>query len=188
MNENDTPNAPLLYNQQALPTAHEEQTKLNEQAPLTNEKKPVPSLQFPEDLEHNVEDLSDFQTLVSELDISEEKAQKLLDFVAQKSRNHHLTEAEKKLKEKQNLIETAQKDAEFGQHNFNASLQLAQDALHQFGDEKLFDLLEEKDLGDHPEVIRLFYKIGKTMREDQFTGSHDQNNPSSKTLADILYS
>ena len=71
----------------------------------------------------------------------------------------------KQAKEWQN---SSRNDTEFGGRSFEANLEIAQKALNQWGGEALVNILNETGLGNHPEVIRFFYRAGKSISEDGF--------------------
>jgi hypothetical protein len=48
------------------------------------------------------------------------------------------------------------------------NLGIARKALDQFGTPELKDVLNMTGFGNHPAVIRAFYKIGKAISEDKF--------------------
>ena len=54
---------------------------------------------------------------------------------------------------------------EFGT-KYDAKVDLAQSVIRKFGSETLTTFLNEKGLGNHPEVVRLFAKIGEAITED----------------------
>lgn len=63
-------------------------------------------------------------------------------------------------------IEASRNDKEFGGAALNANLAIAKKALDAYGSPELRDFLETTGLGNHPAVIRLFFRVGKTLAED----------------------
>ncbi len=57
--------------------------------------------------------------------------------------------------------ERARLDPEFGRNAFPAALYTARQAVERFGGERLRQVLDDTELGSHPEIIRTFWKIGK---------------------------
>ena len=57
-------------------------------------------------------------------------------------------------------------DAEFGGDKLNENMAVAKRALQQYGSPELSDLLNQSGLGNHPAFIRMFYRVGLTLRED----------------------
>lgn len=61
-------------------------------------------------------------------------------------------------------------DTEFGGDKLNENLAVAKRAMDKFGTPELTKLLNESGMGNHPEIIRAFYRAGKAISEDRFVG------------------
>lgn len=61
----------------------------------------------------------------------------------------------------------ARADKEIGGDAFDANLATAKKALDTFASEGLREMLNSTGFGSHPEVIRLFHKIGAAISEDR---------------------
>lgn len=108
--------------------------------------------------------IEEFKPLAKELGLTNEKAQKLVDFYTQ-------TVAEAKQAEWKGIrdgwTEAAKQDKEYGGTKFVESMQMAKKAMDQFGTPELKSMLDSYGMGDHPEVIRLMVKVGQHMAEDK---------------------
>lgn len=62
-------------------------------------------------------------------------------------------------------------DKEFGGAGIDANLSVARRALDAYGTPELRELMEVTGMGNHPEVIRFFFRVGKTLMEDGFLPS-----------------
>lgn len=62
-------------------------------------------------------------------------------------------------------------DAEIGGDKLNENIAVAKKALEQFGSPELTAMLNETGLGDHPDLVRAFYRVGKAISEDGFVAS-----------------
>ena len=62
-------------------------------------------------------------------------------------------------------------DPEFGGKDLSANMPIAVGARDKFGTPELKTLLDESGLGEHPEVIRFFYRVGKATGEHDFVKS-----------------
>lgn len=62
----------------------------------------------------------------------------------------------------------AKADKEYGGDKFDENLAVAKGALDKFGTPQLKALLVQSKLGNHPEVLRTFFRIGKAISEDGF--------------------
>lgn len=78
-----------------------------------------------------------------------------------------------------------------GGEGFDANLAVAKKAIDKYGDEDLSNLLQSSGLGSHPGLVRIFYEVGKTMKEagvNVATGeSTDKPKNMTNTLQDGLY-
>ena len=83
-------------------------------------------------------------------------------------------------------LEAAKADPEIGGAKFDASAESARRAIAAYGSDALKKALDETGLGNHPELIRVFAKIGAAMREDSFAGAGGSNAAASDP-ASILY-
>lgn len=109
--------------------------------------------------------LTNFAEVAKELDLSQDAAQKILDKVApvMQARQVEAIEAAKT-----QWAESAKTDKEFGGDKLPENLAVAKKALDTFGTPELRTLLNESGLGNHPEIIRAFYRAGKAISEDSF--------------------
>jgi hypothetical protein len=80
----------------------------------------------------------------------------------------------------------AMTDKEIGGPEFNKNVELAHRALKQFGNEKLSKYLNESGLGNHPDVVRMFMRIGKAMSEDKIISSNAHGGQA-KSLEEVFY-
>jgi len=64
-------------------------------------------------------------------------------------------------------LDSAKADKEIGGDSFKANVELANKAVNALGTTELKQLLKDYGLGNHPEFIRVFFKIGGLMKEDQ---------------------
>lgn len=111
--------------------------------------------------------LGAFSDAARELNLTQEAAQKLLDKMAPavQARNTEQLESIR-----QEWVNGAKADKEFGGDKLTENLNVARTALEKFGTPELRSLLNESGLGNHPEIIRAFYRAGKAISEDKFVG------------------
>lgn len=83
--------------------------------------------------------------------------------------------------ERQNAewIAAVKNDKEFGGSALNANLAIAKKGLDAFGSDALKDILESTGLGNNPEVIRFFWKVGQAVSEDTFAQRSTGTRPAS---------
>lgn len=63
---------------------------------------------------------------------------------------------------------TARADKEFGGEKLQESLGIAKAARDQFASPELRKLLDTTPLGNHPEIVRLFCRVGKAISQDGY--------------------
>lgn len=128
----------------------------------------------PEGKEFSPEVLGAFSEAAKDLDLPQEAAQKMLDKLAPAfaERQTRAVEAARA-----QWATDSRSDKEFGGDKLDENLATAKKALDTFATPELRALLDESGLGNHPEVIRMFYRTGKAISEDRFvTGQAGKTN------------
>lgn len=124
-----------------------------------------------------------FKSLASQLQLSEEQVQKLVDFESQSARDN----AAKAGSEKREIIAdwARQTKAIYGA-NLEEEISFALRAANVFGGPEFRALLEETGLGNHPIMLRTLVEIGHSISEDACPGGQPAA-PQDKTFAEALY-
>ena len=140
---------------------------------------------LPEGYALSEQQLAEVSPLFKDLGLTQEQADKLVAFDDKRA----LAAEQAGLEQRQGLVtgweKSLREDATFGGANFDANVGVAQKALAQFGSPELSTMLKESGLGSHPEVVRLFHRIGQQLAEGQLhSGS---GNQSRKTDAEVFY-
>lgn len=86
----------------------------------------------------------------------------------------------------QTWADQAKADKEYGGEKFQENLGIAAAARDQFGSPALKALLNKMKVGDHPEVVRYFYRVGKAVSQDGFVQGRSTNGQA-KTDAEVFY-
>lgn len=136
---------------------------------------------MPDGVEMHGEVAEEFKAVAKELNLSQSQAQKLADLGVKQAQAGATRQAELLKQANAEWTAATQADKEFGGQNLSANLAVARKAMDQFGSPELKTLLNESGLGNHPEVIRLFYRTGKAISEDGFVGGRGTNKPKSDT-------
>lgn len=114
------------------------------------------------------EHLAAFKKLATDKKLDGPTAQALFDLhVAREAANAKLLE-----KTHAEWAAALKSDKEFGGASFDANIGIARKAVQKFGDESLRAFFEETGLGNHPALVRAFYKIGKAISEDSVAGTN----------------
>jgi len=133
--------------------------------------------------------VGEFTPIAKELNLDNAQAQKLVDLYT-KTRaadTQKLYDAWAQTHEK--WSGEAKADKEIGGANFEANVAIAKKAINEpslGGGKALVEALNLTGAGNHPEVIRFFYRVGKLMSDDKFDTGKGQSN-SSEDKAKALY-
>ena len=137
-----------------------------------------------EGIELDTEALKDFEPVARDLNLTNEQAQKLVDAYPKILAGVQQRQAEAWQKQTEGWAETVKADKEIGGDKLTANLSAAQRALDQFGTPELKEYLNATGLGNHPDLVKTFVKIGKAMSED---GMVDGSNQGQRSAAEVLY-
>lgn len=123
-----------------------------------------------------------FEPIARELNLSNEQAQKLVDlYGAQIMPQVIKQQADQWQQQIDTWVKTVNEDKALGSVE---SINHAQRAMEKFGSPDLKQYLNDTGLGNHPELIRTFAHIGKSMAEDNLvTGDHNGQ----MSAADVLF-
>lgn len=122
---------------------------------------------LPEGIEINTEVNDALTTLAREHNLTQEQAQKFADLGAKLVQDQQAKAVEVLNQARTDWAEQSRGDKEIGGDKFMQNLATASKALNQFASPQLRTLLNETGLGNHPEVIRAFVKIGQAISSDQ---------------------
>lgn len=118
--------------------------------------------------------------------LSQEEAQKLLERDNGILASYAERQKEQFAQTRTTWVEAIKTDKELGGDKLSKNMELAKRALDRFGSQSFKDALNETGLGDHPELVRVFYRIGKLMANDSTVLGGDHAG-AKKSTAEILY-
>lgn len=104
-----------------------------------------------------------YSDVAKELNLPQGEAQKVIDKVLPVMQER---QAQVLAQAREDWLQAARSDREFGGGRLNENLSIAKKAMDTFGSPELKTLLNESGLGNHPEIIRAFYRAGKTLYQD----------------------
>lgn len=139
-----------------------------EDKPETTEAAPETVYEFtmPEGVEIDPATLGNLTELSRELGLTKEQAQKVADLGAQQAQRWAQAQEQAINDVSAQWIDTVKTDKEIGGDRMAEKLAVAKRALDRFGSSELTQLLDESRLGNHPELIRAFYRAGKAISDD----------------------
>lgn len=121
---------------------------------------------LPDGFDAKPEQMEAFGTLARELNLSQANAQKLVTAHTQAFQNFKESQENAYATQIKAWREASAADKEFGGASVDANAAIAIKALQQFGTPELTKYLHETGLGNHPEIVRAFYRVGKALGED----------------------
>lgn len=139
---------------------------------------------MPEGIEVDKSLTDGFKPIAKELGLTQEQAQKLVDYYASgvlAQRQEQWAGVQK------GWQESAKVDKEFGGTQFNENMGLAKSALDKFGTPELKQFLDQYGGGNNPEVIRFFYRVGKAMAEPQHVSGAETKSVDAESRIRNLY-
>lgn len=148
----------------------------SEAATQTETKDEKPAAAAPEKYEFKMPDgvtldeaaLADFEPILKEANVPQETAQKFVDLKIKLDAATAAKTQEAWNNQVSEWVNTVKTDPEMGGQNFDATRAAAQSALAKYGTPELKKVLDATGLGNNPEVVRAFARVGKAMAEDKF--------------------
>ncbi|HDZ1286270.1 peptidase [Klebsiella pneumoniae] len=137
-----------------------------------------------EGVELDAEALKEFEPVARELNLTNEQAQKLVDAYPKILAGVQQRQAEAWQAQTEEWAATVKADKEIGGDKLTANLGVAQRALDTFGTPALKEYLNGTGLGNHPELVKAFVKVGKAMSEDGVVTGKESGQ---RSAAEVLY-
>jgi len=130
---------------------------------------------------------TEFSALAKELGMSQEKAQAVADIGVQMMSRLQQAQAAARDAQVAEWVQAAQTDAEFGGVKFDESVAIANRALDEFGGAELKEALKATGMGNHPELIRAFYRVGLKISDDAVHRSGAGGSAAPLSIAQQMY-
>jgi hypothetical protein len=141
---------------------------------------------MPEGIQLDETLMTDALPLFKEMGLTQDAAQKLVDFQATRVQADAQKQVDAFNQLKTEWREQSANDKEFGGEAFNENVKLAQAAVNKFGTPELKTLMEDYGVGNHPEMLRFMVKVGKLTAED-VPGSTGSGGEGQKDVVSTLY-
>jgi len=146
-----------------------------QQAEVSQGSESYAEFSLPEGLRIDEAAFGEFSPLAKEFGLTQEQAQKLVDVAAGLVDRTTKTAEGVHAETIKKWADDSRNDAEVGGKDFDANLGIALAAIDKFGDDELKQILDASGFGNHPAVVRLFYRVGKAASNDTFvSGSATQ--------------
>lgn len=131
-------------------------------------------------------DIDRISTLAKEKGLSEEDAKALVSGEEAAVSTYKDAQMQEVEDVRTSWVEESKSDKEFGGEEFDANMAVAKTAIDKYGSAEFKKSLEDTGFGNHPEVVRTFFRIGQAMANDKLVTAESTvgNKPSD---ADVLY-
>ena len=146
-----------------------EEAKAKEAKP--EEKKAAPEkydFKLPEGSKLSKAEVDEVAAFSKEQGLSQEQAQKILERESKLADGRDAKNLAQLQEATVQWLEAAKADKEIGGEAFPKHAELAKRVVERFGTKEFKDELNRTGLGNHPELVRVFTRIGKSMSDDQF--------------------
>lgn len=144
------------------------------------------SVDVPENSRLSEADRERIESYAKDQGLSKEAAQKLVEQESQ-ARDEYFEGLQTQHKEMVGKwAESIKTDKELGGENYAKNIELAKRVAHKFGTEKFLHDLDASGYGNHPEVVRVFARIGRAMSNDELVRSGSQAG-GDRSMEDIFY-
>lgn len=155
-------------------------------APETQEGAAL-SLDIPDNAPFDPALLDEFKALATREKMPQQLAQEMINLGA-KHAGLIISQAQQaKEQEWAAWAEQTRADPEIGGEQMDANLALAKKAMLTFGTPELTEIIDTSGLGNHPALIKAFFKIGKAISEDTLLPGGAQVPAAKPSLAQQLY-
>ncbi|HGV3510057.1 TPA: peptidase [Klebsiella michiganensis] len=169
------------------PTADPEPKPAEDGKPEPTGDKPEPEVKAevpekyeftaPEGTELDSKAVELFEPVARELGLSNDQAQKLAGLWPQLQEQMQQRQAESWGQQVEKWAADTKADKEIGGEKLTVSVGHAQKALDTFASKEFREFLDSTGLGNHPEMVRAFAKVGKLMSEDSFVTGQGNGSP-----------
>lgn len=127
-----------------------------------------------------------FNTLAKEANLDQATAQKFISLQTQFMGQVAEAQAAEFREVVGDWLKRAKEDTEYGGQKYEASVEIAKTGLKAFATPELVELMNTFQVGNHPEIIRVFYRIGRAVSEgNMIAGQPKGSTPTS--LAERIF-
>lgn len=128
-----------------------------------------------------------FEGVARELNLTQEQANKLYALGSEMAQAQQKAFETALTQQSDQWAEASRTDKEIGGEKFDASVSVARKALATYATPELRTLLEQTRLGNHPEVLRLFHRIGTSIADDTLVNAASAGGSERKSAAQVLF-
>lgn len=144
--------------------------EIAEQKSSAEKKEPIKydNFKVSEDIKFEDAFVNEFKDFASSKGLKQDDAQKLISFTENAIKNERKF-IENKLYERAQLWhEQTLHDKEIGGKNIKEKMSVVNSFIKNYGSEEVRNLLKASGFGSNPEILRMLYRAGKSISEDNF--------------------
>ena len=130
--------------------------------------------------------LTKFTGVAKELNLSQAKAQKVVELAAEHAKALIESQSSAYQKVREGWVNEIKTDKEFGGQKFSETLERAGRALKRFSNDGFKRYLGESGMGDNPELIKMLAKIDRATSEDRSVDNQTVGG-SEMSVEDVMY-
>lgn len=121
---------------------------------------------MPEGVELDVSLLEKAAPIFKELNLTQDQAQKLVDFQAQLRQDGEANVVQAFNEQVETWKTDSRNDKEFGGEKFEENLSIAKLAIEKHGSPEFQQLLDDHAISSHPEFVRFALSVGNFLKQD----------------------
>ena len=147
-------------------------------------------VELPENYCYDENLLKEFNELASKYNLSQKSANSLMSMAVKLTQhmgnNYAQAMAEQQRQQTEEYKHELLNDRELGGVNFERTMKTANIAYTQFANDEVQEILAKTGLNCHPQIVRMFWNIGKKMQNDSVYGVNIAAAPK-ENREDILF-
>ncbi|MBU0522700.1 MAG: peptidase [Gammaproteobacteria bacterium] len=142
---------------------------------------------LPEGMDMDAEVLGEFKEFAKELNLPQDKAQKIVDFQTKLATKQAEEYQAAVTKQKEDWAAAVKNDPELGGEKYEKSVESAVKVIQAFGDEGLKNLLNTTGLGNNPALFKFCHRVSQAISEDKFVlPGNQQDAPKEMSIIDAF--
>lgn len=152
-----------------------------------DDKEVVYEFVVPDGVTLNEGSLSAFKDLAKADGLKPEQAQKYVDLAVALQTGSQAEADAAFAAQRDTWVASSKADPELGGEKFDSNMKVMQAGFSKVGTPELKAMLEQTGYGNHPEIARLFYRVGKAMSGDTTKPANPNASTQILTNAEVFY-
>lgn len=144
-------------------------------------------LKLPENSPLKAQALEEIAHVAKEHKLTQRQAEALVERESKALASFHQAQLDDLAVKSQGWVQDVKTDKEIGGEGFIKNVELASRVVKRFGTESFQKMINSSGAGNHPEIVRIFARIGQAMSEDQLVIPGSQSGSGERTMEDIFY-